>query len=195
MNTTTSACFAALLATLATLDLAPCTAATTERPDEQMRIALRAAIADADSFDDRFDAEVWLTDMSGRLRETVEDPREQTAILRHVHREASRARLEPELVLALIQVESNFDRFAISTAGARGLMQIMPFWLDEIGRPDDNLFHISTNLRFGCTILRIYLDRERGNVRRALARYNGSVGENWYPRRVMRAYRKRWFAR
>jgi soluble lytic murein transglycosylase-like protein len=195
MNTPTLACFAALLAALAAPGFTPCMAATMERPDEQMRLALRAAIADADSFADRFDAEVWLTDMSGRLRDTVEDPREQADILRHVHREASRANLQPELVLALIQVESNFDRFAISSAGARGLMQIMPFWLDEIGRPGDSLFHIPTNLRFGCTILRIYLDREQGNVHRALARYNGSVGKNWYPRRVMSAYRKRWFTR
>jgi soluble lytic murein transglycosylase-like protein len=159
-----------------------------------MRTALRTAINEADSFVDRFDAEVWLTDMSGRLRGKVKDPREQADILRHVHREASRAKLEPELVLALIQVESNFDRFAISSAGARGLMQIMPFWLDEMGRPGDNLFHVQTNLRFGCTILRIYLDRERGNMHRALARYNGSTGKSWYPRRVMRAYRTRWFA-
>jgi soluble lytic murein transglycosylase-like protein len=175
------------------LAVTPCIAATTERPDEQMRIALRTAISNAESFEDRFDAEVWLTDMSGRLRKTVEDPQEQADILRHVHQEAVRASLQPELVLALIQVESNFDRFAISSAGARGLMQIMPFWLDEIGRPGDNLFHIPTNLRFGCTILRIYLDREKGNVHRALARYNGSVGKDWYPRRVMRAWRQRWF--
>ena len=186
--------FAALLAVLTTLHATASGAATQERPDKTMRAALRAAITEADSFVDRFDAEVWLTDMSGRLRGQVKDPREQADILRHVHREASRAKLEPELVLALIQVESNFDRFAISSAGARGLMQIMPFWLDEIGRPGDNLFHVQTNLRFGCTILRIYLDRERGNMQRALARYNGSTGKSWYPRRVMRAYRTRWFA-
>lgn len=186
--------FAALLAAFTTLHVTDSGAATQERPDESMRSALRASIAEADSFVDRFDAEVWLTDMSGRLRGKVKDPRENADILRHVHREASRAKLEPELVLALIQVESNFDRFAISSAGARGLMQIMPFWLDEIGRPGDNLFHVQTNLRFGCTILRIYLDRERGNMHRALARYNGSTGKNWYPRRVMRAYRTHWFA-
>jgi soluble lytic murein transglycosylase-like protein len=186
--------FAALLAVLTTLHGTGSGAATQERPDETMRTALRTAINEADSFVDRFDAEVWLTDMSGRLRGKVKDPREQADILRHVHREASRAKLEPELVLALIQVESNFDRFAISSAGARGLMQIMPFWLDEMGRPGDNLFHVQTNLRFGCTILRIYLDRERGNMHRALARYNGSTGKSWYPRRVMRAYRTRWFA-
>jgi soluble lytic murein transglycosylase-like protein len=90
-------------------------------------------------------------------------------------------------------VESNFDRFAISSAGARGLMQVMPFWLDEIGRPDDDLFDIETNLRFGCTILRHYLDRERGDRVRALARYNGSLGQTWYPQRVFTALSQRWF--
>jgi len=172
---------------------APARGATIERPDERLRTLLREAIAEADSFEDRFDAEVWLTDMARRLGDTVANPAERVEILRHVHREASRARLEPELVLAVINVESNFDRFAISSAGARGLMQIMPFWLHEIGRPDDNLFQIATNLRFGCTILRYYLDRERGNLDRALARYNGSLGKNWYPRRVIRAWRRRWF--
>jgi soluble lytic murein transglycosylase-like protein len=168
-------------------------AATMERPDDAMRASLARAIAAADSFDDRFDAQVWLMDMAGRLGTTVNDPEERVEILRHVHREAQRAELEPELVLAVIQVESNFDRFAISSAGARGLMQVMPFWLAEIGRAGDNLFHIPTNLRFGCTILRYYLDKENGNVERALARYNGSLGQNWYPRRVLRALRRRWF--
>ncbi|MCP5149486.1 MAG: lytic transglycosylase domain-containing protein [Ectothiorhodospiraceae bacterium] len=132
-------------------------------------------------------------DMSGRLSARMPDPRERLVLLRHVHREASRTGLPPELVLAVIEVESNFDRFAISEAGARGLMQIMPFWLDEIGRPNDNLFHVATNLRFGCTILRHYLDRERGRLGRALARYNGSLGKTWYPERVFRAMRVRWF--
>lgn len=168
--------------------------ASIERPDERARLLLRDAVSRADSFADRFDAEVWLTDMSARLARSVQQPAERVDILRHVHREARLARLEPELVLAVIQVESNFDRFAISSAGARGLMQVMPFWLDEIGRPGDNLFHIATNLRFGCMILRHYLDRERGNLERALARYNGSLGQNWYPRRVMRAWRRLWFA-
>ena len=168
-------------------------AATQERPDEDMRAALLKAIHSSDSFTDRFDAEVWLTDMSRRLASRVEDPEERLTILKKVHYEARRAGLEPELVLALIHVESNFDRFAISSAGAQGLMQIMPFWLDEIGRPDDNLFDIDTNLRFGCTILNIYLERERGDMRKALARYNGSVGKNWYPARVYKALSTRWY--
>jgi len=120
-----------------------------------------AAVNSSDSFRDRFEAEVWMSDMSRRLESRINDPQERFTILKMVHYEATRAGLEPELVLALINVESNFDRFAISSAGARGLMQIMPFWLNEIGRPDDNLFNIDTNLRFGCTILSIYLKRER----------------------------------
>ena len=107
----------------------------------------------------------------------------------------SRARLPPELVLALIQVESRFDRFAISSAGAQGLMQIMPFWLKQIGRPGDNLFKSTTNLRMGCTILRYYLDKEKGDMTRALARYNGSLGSHVYPNLVYSALRTRWAKR
>ena len=184
---------ALLLGSQSLLLLQPALAATLERPDNDMRATLMKAINSSDSFTDRFDAEVWLTDMSGRLGSRVEDPEESLTILKQVHYEASRANLDPELVLALINVESNFDRFAISSAGARGLMQIMPFWLNEIGRPDDDLFNINTNLRFGCTILNIYLKREKGDMRRALARYNGSVGKNWYPQRVYKALRTKWY--
>jgi len=184
----------ALLATgAALLAAATCQGATTERPDDQTRLLLMAAIAESSSFQDRFDAEVWLVDMSGRLQKRVPNPAERLEILRQVHREATAARLDPELVLAVIDVESNFDRFAISSAGARGLMQVMPFWLDELGRPNDNLFRIRTNLQFGCAILRIYLDVEKGHLGRALARYNGSLGQNWYPQRVFKALRQRWF--
>ena len=168
-------------------------AATTERPDSEMRELLLESISASDSFSDRFEAEVWLSDMSNRLKRKVKDPEERFLILKTAHYEATRADLPPELVLALIDIESNFDRFAISHAGARGLMQVMPFWLDEIGRPGDDLFDIHTNLRFGCTILKIYLEREKGDMHRALARYNGSVGKHWYPRRVYTALRKRWY--
>ena len=171
----------------------PVGAATQERPDANMRATLIEAVNASDSFADRFDAEVWLVDMSSRLQSRVKDPQERLKILRQVHYEATRARLAPELVLALINVESNFDHFAISSVGAQGLMQIMPFWLDEIGRPDDNLFDINTNLRFGCTILNIYLKREKGDMRKALARYNGSVGKNWYPQRVYKALNTKWY--
>ncbi|MFV1972586.1 MAG: lytic transglycosylase domain-containing protein [Thiohalobacterales bacterium] len=184
-----AACIAVLLAGASTSALA----ATQERPDDTLRQILTEAIESSDSFEDRFDAEVWLTDMSSRLKSRVEDPEERLTILKTVHYEARRAQLQPELVLAIINIESNYDRFAISSAGARGLMQIMPFWLDEIGHPEDNLFHITTNIRFGCTILSYYLKRESGDMYRALARYNGSVGKRWYPRRVYKALNGRWY--
>lgn len=162
-------------------------------PDQRLKALLKAAIEDSTSFADRFDAQVWLMDMSQRLADLVPDPEERMTILKGVHREATRAELPPELVLAVIHVESLFDRFAISRVGARGLMQIMPFWLDEIGHPDDNLFVIDTNLRMGCTILKYYLDMENGHLARALARYNGSLGRNEYPVRVFRAMKTRWY--
>ena len=162
-------------------------------PDPELRERLRTAANAADSFDDRFDAEVWLTDMSARLSRQVEDPQERLRILTRVHYEATRAELPPELVLAVIEVESNFDRYAISVAGALGLMQVMPFWRDEIGRPDDNLIHVETNLRYGCTILRYYLDKEQGDLRRALGRYNGSLGKRKYPNKVIDKLTTKWF--
>jgi soluble lytic murein transglycosylase-like protein len=164
-----------------------------EPVDQALRQLLIEAVADADSFHDRFDAEVWLVDMSRRLRRQVIDTEERLEILRTAHGEAARAHLDPELVLAVIDVESNFDRFAVSYAGARGLMQVMPFWLKEIGRPQDNLFHVSINLRMGCTILRYYLDVEHGDLRRALERYNGSRGQRAYPDRVYERLSRRWY--
>lgn len=162
-------------------------------PDPLLRDALRAAANDTTSFVDRFDAEVWLTDMSRRLERQVKDPQERIKILKLVHLEAKRADLAPELILAVIETESNFDHYAISVAGAIGLMQIMPFWLDEIGRPNDNLLHIETNLRYGCTILKFYLDKENGDLRRALGRYNGSLGRRKYPNKVIDKLTKKWF--
>lgn len=173
--------------------LATSVAAEIRSADPELREALRAAAADSASFTDRFDAEVWLTDMSRRLNRQVKDPDERIRILKLVHLEASRAALPPELILAVIETESNFDRFAISVAGAIGLMQIMPFWLDEIGRPNDNLLHIETNLRYGCTILRFYLDKENGDLRRALGRYNGSLGRRKYPNKVIDKLSKKWY--
>jgi len=162
-------------------------------PDPQLRELLRAAASEADSFPDRFDAQVWLSDMSGRLARQVENAEERIEILKRVHFEATRVDVAPELVLAVIDVESNFDRFAISVAGARGLMQIMPFWLEEIGRPKDNLLHIDTNLRFGCTILKYYLEMEKGDLKRALGRYNGSLGQRKYPNKVLDKLRLKWY--
>lgn len=168
-------------------------AASQESPDPELIELLRVAANEVDSFPDHFDAQVWLTDMSARLARQVKDPEERIEILQRVHREATRAELPPELVLAVIDIESNFDRFAISVVGARGLMQIMPFWLNEIGRPNDNLMQIETNLRFGCTILKFYLDMEKGNLPRALGRYNGSLGKRKYPNKVLDRLRLKWF--
>ena len=155
-------------------------------PDPELRKILIAAIAEADSFSDRFDAEVWLTDMSHRLAKQVSDPTERLAILKAVHKHATHVNVPAELVLAVIDVESNFDRFAISATSALGLMQVMPFWIKELGYKDKNaLFGIETNVLLGCQILRFYLEMERGNLVQGLARYNGSVGRRWYSDRVL----------
>ena len=161
--------------------------------DPELKKRLLAAVNDTSSFEDEFIATVWLTDMALRLESRVGDPDERVQILQYVHQEATRADLPPELVLAVIDIESAFDRFAVSIAGARGLMQVMPFWLDELEEPNANLFDIQTNLRFGCTILRYYIDMEDGDLTPALARYNGSVGKTWYPERVLGRLSSRWF--
>lgn len=178
---------------LLALLLATTLQASPETLDDTLRLRLARAMAEEGLTEDRFDAEVWLTDMSTRLAPRLPDTHARLHLLRQIYIEARNADLAPELVLSVIQVESNFDRFAISSAGAQGLMQIMPFWLKEIGRPDDNLFHAQTNLRMGTTILRYYLDMEKGNLTRALARYNGSLGSNKYPQLVYRALRTRWY--
>lgn len=169
--------------------------ATTERPDAKQRAILNKAIHEADSFNDRFDAEVWLLDMSNRLKRKIKDNGKRLELLKNIHYEATRVNLPPELILAVIDIESNFNRWAISVVGARGLMQIMPFWLNEIGKEGDNLFNTRTNLRFGCTILKHYVDRENGDLQRALARYNGSLGSTKYPNKVFGRLQKRWFKR
>ena len=166
------------------------------RPADDDRAALRRflenAIRASDSFTDRFAAEVWLVDMDGRLAPLVPGPGARLKLLQQVHAAASRAGLSPELVLAVIEVESAFDRFAISRVGAQGLMQVMPFWKNEIGRPDDNLTDNATNLEYGCRILQYYLEREEGALHRALAAYNGSRGSRVYSAKVENAWRRRW---
>ena len=118
------------------------------------------------------------------------DPIERVTFLKILHHEATLANLQPELVLAVIHIESRFDRYAISRAGARGLMQIMPFWKNELGRTEDNLFNTAINLRYGTTILAHYLKREKGDLQKALARYNGSTGKTWYPEKVLTAWER-----
>lgn len=134
----------------------------------------------------------WMNDMSQRLKKRMPDRIYREDFLRTVHYEASRAGLDPQMVLGLIHVESGFKKYAVSSAGARGFMQIMPFWVRSIGAKDHNLFLLRTNLRYGCTILRHYIDIERGNLYRALGRYNGSLGKPQYPNLVLGAWRKYW---
>ncbi len=165
---------------------------TSERLYQAMREIISASRDSSDH--QRADAE-WIRDMSQRLEARVPDADYREGLLQALYQEARLADLEPELVLAVIEVESNFDRFALSHAGARGLMQIMPFWLDTLGNGADNLFRVRTNLRFGCTILRHYLELEDGNLTRALARYNGSLGQTWYPDRVYQSLAERWHPR
>jgi soluble lytic murein transglycosylase-like protein len=161
-----------------------------------VQAALRGAVADMASPEPVFasmeDKLHWLNEMTPRLAKRIPDTRERVAFLKTVYYEAQRAGLDPQLVLGLIQVESGFKKYAVSSAGARGLMQVMPFWVRTIGTPDHNLFHLRTNLRYGCTILRHYLDIEKGDLYRALGRYNGSLGKPEYPNLVRGAWQKNW---
>jgi len=173
--------------------LAGSASAASQERDPALRQRLQAALAEPVSFADRYEAEVWLTDMAGRLARKVPDPDERIEILEAVHREATRAELPPEMVLAVIDVESGFQRYAVSRANAQGLMQIMRFWLKELDMPGHALLDIQDNIRMGCTILRYYYDMENGNWNRALARYNGSLGSQKYPNLVFDRLRSRWY--
>jgi len=165
-----------------------------EPMSESVRAALHAAVSDRPPLIVREDAAylAWRNEMSLRLARWLPSEGERIDLLNSVHYEATRAGLDPQLVLGLIEVESAFRKYAVSNAGARGYMQIMPFWTGVIGRPDDNLFHMRTNLRYGCIILRHYLDIEKGNLFRALGRYNGSLGKAPYPNRVRAAWEGNW---
>ena len=161
-----------------------------------VQAALRGAVSDTAAPEPRFPSPMekvrWLGEMSQRLIKRFPEPQERIGFLKTVYYEAQRAGLDPQLVLALIQVESGFKKYSVSLAGARGYMQVMPFWVGQIGQPDHNLFHIRTNLRYGCTILRHYLDIEKGDLYRALGRYNGSLGRPDYPNLVRAAWEKQW---
>jgi soluble lytic murein transglycosylase-like protein len=141
---------------------------------------------------DRFDAEVWLVASEQRLQRYLQPYAARLELLETVYRESQRQALDADLVLAVMQVESAFDRYAISRVGAQGLMQVMPFWRDEIGRPQDNLTIVETNIRYGTTILAHYLQIAQGDLVDALARYNGSRGRLDYPELVVTAWRKVW---
>ena len=161
-----------------------------------VQAALHKAVSDSrppsSSFSDPMDAVEWLAAMSPRLEKRIPNREYRLDLLRSVHYEATRAGLDPQLVLGLMQVESGFRKYAVSSAGARGYMQVMPFWTQLIGTPDSNLFHMRTNLRFGCTILRHYLNIEKGDLFRALGRYNGSLGRAEYPNLVRGAWENNW---
>ena len=141
-------------------------------------------------WEDRPEARAWIAEMSRRLASRMPDADERRDMLRTVHYEAIRAGLDPQLVLAIIHHESGFKKYAVSVADARGYMQVMPFWTRLIGSPAHNLFHLRTNLRYGCVILRHYLDREKGDLYRALGRYNGSLGRAEYPTAVISAMQR-----
>ncbi|KAB2927095.1 MAG: lytic transglycosylase domain-containing protein [Dechloromonas sp.] len=161
-----------------------------------VRAALHKAVSDSrpavSSFRTPMEATDWLSEMSRRLEKRIPNREYRIDLLRSVHYEATRSGLDPQLVLGLIQVESGFRKYAVSSVGARGYMQVMPFWIKVIGRPEDSLFDLRTNLRYGCTILRHYLDIEKGDLYRALGRYNGSLGKPEYPNMVRAAWQNQW---
>ncbi len=171
-------------------------AQTEEALSASVQAVLQRAVSDQAApklaFASQREADAWLSEMSQRLLKRMPDKKNREDFLNTVHYEASRAGLDPHLVLGLIEVESGFRKYAVSNVGARGYMQVMPFWTRSIGSRDHNLFHLRTNLRYGCTILRYYLDIEKGNLYRALGRYNGSLGKPEYPNLVKAAWHKRW---
>ena len=161
-----------------------------------IQAALHAAVSDRAAPEPEFpnpaEKTEWLAEMSRRLERRMPDRLARLEFLKTVYYEAKRAGLDPQLVLGLIQVESGFKKYAVSYAGARGYMQVMPFWVKLIGNKENNLFHLRINLRYGCTILRHYLDIEKGDLFRALGRYNGSLGQADYPNLVRAAWERQW---
>jgi soluble lytic murein transglycosylase-like protein len=182
-----------LLAALLLLAALPAAAARADRQmDPELRGVLAEALQPAECFADRYERAVWFAYMEPRLSRYVKDEREREQILHHVHCEARRVDVPPELVLAVMDVESRFDRYAVSSAGAVGLMQVMPFWPRELGMTNEQLVRIADNVRMGTTILGYYLRKERGNYQRALQRYNGSLGRPTYSDLVIDRLLARW---
>jgi soluble lytic murein transglycosylase-like protein len=186
----------AALAVAATLGGSPSAVAGAQQYEvlsASVRATLANAVNDRSSVDWKdLDTRAWVRAMTRRVSARFADEDSARQFLALVRYEAMRAGLDPHLLLAVVDVESKFRKYAVSKAGARGFMQVMPFWVKELGEPSHNLFHERTNLRYGCTILRHYLDRERGNLANALGRYNGSLGQADYPNRVLRAWKDRW---
>ncbi len=187
--------FSILLATLLAAN-AHAGAQTYTPLSASVRAVLQHSVSDQAApklaFATQYEADVWLKEMSQRLAKRLPDKNYRDDFLYTVHYEATRAGLDPQLVLGLIEVESGFKKYAVSRAGARGYMQVMPFWVNEIGTKEHNLFHLRINLRYGCTILRHYLDIEKGDLYRALGRYNGSLGRPEYPNLVRAAWHGHW---
>ena len=187
------------IAALALVELAPLPAAAGAQVEEKLAQSvvsgLQRAIADnpvPTDYTNRPDVRPWIDEMSRRLTSRFPDALARNDFVATVYYEATRAGLDPQLVLGVIQYESNFRKYAISSADARGYMQVMPFWTRTIGTPEHNLFHLRTNLRYGCVILRYYLNLEKGDYFRALGRYNGSLGQAEYPNAVHATWRGRW---
>jgi soluble lytic murein transglycosylase-like protein len=163
--------------------------------DPELREVVQRAIVQAQCFADKYDSAVWYTLMEPKLRRYVKDDKERLEILQTVYCETHRSGdsvLPPGLVMAVLDVESGFDRWAVSSAGAVGLMQVMPFWPEQLGMRRYELTRITANLHMGCAILRFYLDSEHRDVRRALERYNGSIGRRGYPDRVIVRWTTYW---
>jgi soluble lytic murein transglycosylase-like protein len=167
-----------------------------EAMSANVRASLQRAMADTavtrTAFRNPADGAAWLKEMSRRLAKRMPDEAERLEFLTTLHWEASRAGVDPQLMLGLIQVESGFRKYAVSPVGARGYTQVMPFWVKAIGSPDHNLFQLRTNLRYGALILRHYIDIEHGDLYRALGRYNGSLGRPEYPTLVVGAWKRHW---
>jgi soluble lytic murein transglycosylase-like protein len=165
-----------------------------QQRDPELKELLQKIIGSRDCFLDKYESEVWYKSMEPRLAQYVPAHQDRVDILDHVFCEAKRdptLALPPDLVLALIEVESRFDAWAVSPAGAVGLMQVMPFWPRQLG-VQNQLVRVAPNIRMGCEILRYYLRAEHMNWTRALARYNGSVGRNTYPALVMQRWQRAW---
>jgi soluble lytic murein transglycosylase-like protein len=179
---------------LALLGVAPAALADAQR-DPELREIVAKAVAAAECFPEKFDSDVWYALMEPKLRNVVKDHDERVQILKTAFCEAHRPgeqRLPPGLVLAVIDVESHFNRWAVSSAGAVGLMQVMPFWPDQLGMKRHQLTQVEANMRMGCAILRYYLRREKNDMGKALARYNGSVGRRTYPDKVVQRWTAKW---
>jgi soluble lytic murein transglycosylase-like protein len=181
------------VATLILLVSLPLAASANQQRDPELGPVLQEALNESeDCFEDRFDREVFFKAMEPKLKKFVANDDERTLILERVHCESKRLRLPAGLVLAVIEVESRFDRWAVSSSGAVGLMQVMPFWPQRLGMTNEQLVRVPQNIRMGCTILKFYLDREKGDYTKALARYNGSVNRRNYPDKVLTRLADRW---